>query len=76
MSIQETTEEQKDIELYNKALEIIKQYRGKDEVHLRIVNSEHITNMRINGLFTDVSPDLKKRLGQIVGPDNIITGKV
>ena len=76
VTMQETADEQKDIEVYNKALEIIKEYRGKDEVHLRIVNSEHITNMKIGGLYTDVSPDLKKRLGQVVGLDNIMTEKV
>jgi len=54
-------------------MDIIKEYRGKDEVHLRIVNSEHVTNLKINGLFTDVSPDLKKRLGQIVGIENLRT---
>jgi DNA polymerase III subunit alpha len=69
----ETVDEAKDIELYNKVMDIIKEYRGKDEVHLRIVNSEHVTNLKINGLFTDVSPDLKKRLGQIVGIENLRT---
>jgi DNA polymerase-3 subunit alpha len=72
----ESVDEAKDLEIYNKVIEIIKEYRGRDEVHLRIVNPDKVTNMKVNGLYTDVSPDLKKRLGQVVGAENIKTEKL
>jgi DNA polymerase-3 subunit alpha len=76
LTLFETAEETKDIELYNKVIETIKEYRGRDEVYLRVVNTEHVTNMKINGLFTDASPDLKKRLAQILGPGNVKTENI
>jgi hypothetical protein len=76
LTITESTDEAKDLEIYNKVLEIIREYRGRDEVHLRIVNPDKVTNMKINGLYTDISPDLKKRLGQVVGAENIKTEKL
>ena len=72
----ESVDEAKDLEIYNKVIEIIKEYRGRDEVHLRIVNPDKVTNMKVNGLYTNVSPDLKKRLGQVVGVENIKTEKL
>jgi len=51
LTLFETAEETKDIELYNKVIETIKEYRGRDEVYLRVVNTEHVTNMKINGLL-------------------------
>jgi DNA polymerase III subunit alpha len=72
----ETDDEAGDLDKFNKGVDILKEYRGKDEVRLRIIGSDCITNMNFNGLYTDATPDMKKRLGQIIGAENIKTEKL
>jgi hypothetical protein len=72
----ETDDEDKDIAFMNRIFEIIKDSRGHDELHLRIISPDHVTNLKMANTFIDISPDLKKRLGQLVSPDNLIIEKV
>jgi len=43
---------------------------GKDQVHLRIINDEKITNLSLLNLCIDYVPDLKKRLSTFVPLEN------
>jgi hypothetical protein len=70
--IYETDDEEKDIAYLDKIMEILKDARGKDEVCLRIINHERITNLKMNNTYVDYSPDLQKRLSKLVAPENII----
>jgi DNA polymerase-3 subunit alpha len=69
ITINETEDEDKDEAFINQLMEILKEYRGKDEVNLRIVNEVQITNLKLTGAFVNYSPDLHKRLEKLVGSD-------
>jgi DNA polymerase III subunit alpha len=64
--LHESSDEQKDEELLNQIGEMLRESRGKDEVNLRIVNDEKITNLKLTNIYIDYSPDLQKRLSKLV----------
>jgi DNA polymerase III subunit alpha len=74
--LHETINEQKDEELLNNIGEMLRESRGKDEVHLRIVNDEKITNLKLTNIYIDYSPDLQKRLNKIVPLNDIIIEEI
>jgi hypothetical protein len=57
-------------------VELLKEYRGRDEVHLRIVSAERTTNLSLPSVYIDYSPDLAKRLGQYLKPEDLIVEKL
>ncbi len=75
ITLAQTDDESKDLAMLNKVIEIINQYSGKDEVHLRLILPDQIKNLKMKE-STDASPDLKKRLVQILGIDNVKTEKL
>jgi DNA polymerase-3 subunit alpha len=68
----ETDDEEKDEANLNQIIETLKEYRGRDEVYLRIVNHERITNLKLTSVFVDFTPDLQKRLSKLVPRENLI----
>jgi DNA polymerase III subunit alpha len=68
--IYETEDPDKDEIYFNQVMEVLKEYRGRDEVHLRIITDEGTTNMKA-GLYVDYSPDLQKRLGKLVKAEDL-----
>jgi DNA polymerase III subunit alpha len=71
--IHESKDPQKDEDYLNQVMEILKEYRGRDEVHLRVINEEGATNLKLNN-FVEYSPDLQKRLSKLVSAENLIVG--
>jgi DNA polymerase III subunit alpha len=74
--IHETEDNEKDEAYLAQVMEILKQSPGKDQVYLRIVNSERVTNLKLANTFVEVNPDLQKRLGKVVNADQLIIEKV
>ncbi len=72
ITIHETENEEKDEANLNQLVELLKEYRGRDEVHLRIINKERITNLKLTSIFVNFTPDLQKRLSQLIPVDNMI----
>ena len=72
----ETEDEVQDDKYLSELVDLLKEYRGKDEVNLRIVNSERVTNLKLPSVFIDFSPDLAKRLGKYVKPEDLIVEKL
>jgi DNA polymerase-3 subunit alpha len=72
----ETEDEVQDDKYLSELVDLLKEYRGKDEVNLRIVNSERVTNLKLPSVFIDYSPDLAKRLGKYVKPGDLIVEKL
>ena len=75
VTMTQTEDEGKDLALYDKVVEIIREFSGKDEVHLRLILPDQIKNMKMKE-STDITPDLKKRLGQVVGTENVKTENI
>jgi len=74
--IHETEDETEDETELNQIVEILKESPGKDEVHLRIINEERVTNLKLSNIYVDFSLDLKKRLGKLVKPEDMIVEKL
>ncbi len=74
--IYQTEDEEKDSIYFNNLMEILKDFRGKDEVHLRIIESNTVTNLRLPNIYIDLTPDLLKRLGQFVKQENLIVDNI
>jgi DNA polymerase-3 subunit alpha len=72
----ETEDEIQDDKYLNELVDLLKEYRGKDEVNLRIVNSERVTYLKLPSVFIDYSPDLVKRLSKYVKPEDLIVEKL
>jgi DNA polymerase III subunit alpha len=74
--IHETSDEDKDESTLNELVGLLKEYRGRDEVFLRIVNAEQVTTMKMPSVYIDYSPDLVKRLGKYLKPEDLIVEKL
>ena len=74
--IQETDDEDKDQAYLNQLMEILKDSRGKDEVNLRILQNETITNMKLPNTYVSLTPDLLKRLNQVIKTENLIVENI
>jgi DNA polymerase III subunit alpha len=66
LTLYETNNEKSDEEKFNQIMAILRDVRGKDEVHLRIIAEGDITNLKLTNTYVDYSPDLKKRLSMFV----------
>jgi DNA polymerase III subunit alpha len=73
--IRETDDEEKDVAYFNRIMELLQDCRGKDELHFRMVSENCVTNLKMANTFIDLSPDLQKRLSQMVSPENLIVEK-
>jgi DNA polymerase-3 subunit alpha len=73
--IHETEDDEKDEAYFSQVMDILKQSPGRDEIYLRIVNPDRVTNLKLTNIFVDYSPDLRKRLSKLVTSDNIIVEK-
>jgi DNA polymerase III subunit alpha len=67
--LKETDEEQEDDSKLNQIFALLKDNRGKDEVLLRIINEEKITNLKTN-TFVDCSPDFQKKLSKYISKED------
>jgi DNA polymerase III subunit alpha len=76
ITLQESDDENQDEALMNQLMDFLKGYRGKDEVYLRIVNCDKITFLKLANIFTEITPDMRKKLAQLVGPDNLKVEKL
>ena len=71
ITIRQSEDEAKDEAFLAQLLEFLKSNRGKDEVHLRIVDAEQVTHLKLTKSYVDCSPDMRKRLAQMVGAENL-----
>jgi len=71
ITLHETGDEDRDEARLDEIIEILKDYRGRDEVHLRVISEDVVTNIKLNSLFVDFSPDLKKRIGRLVKEEDL-----
>jgi DNA polymerase III subunit alpha len=74
--IYQTEDEESDSIYLNKIMDILKDFRGKDEVHLRIIEGNTFTNLRLPNCYIDLTPDLLKRLGHFVKRENILVENI
>ena len=75
VNLQQTDDMENDLANLAKLVDIFKSYPGKDEVSLRVVNGTTITNLKLPILFVDYSPEMHRRLVEVVGEQGIFVEK-
>jgi DNA polymerase-3 subunit alpha len=76
LTLKEGEDESRDEAFLSQLIDFLKDNRGKDEVYLRIVNHEKVTLLKLANTFADYSPDLKKKLVQLLGAENLVIEKL
>jgi DNA polymerase III subunit alpha len=74
--IHETEDEFKDEEYLNQLIGILKEFRGRDEVNLQIINAERVTGLKLTNIYVDYTPDLQKRLSKLMNVDSLKVEKL
>jgi DNA polymerase-3 subunit alpha len=70
IDISQTSDENGDIARLSRIMAVIKQFPGRDEVQLNIVNDEEATNLKLSNIHANYCPELHQRLAELVGEDN------
>ncbi|MFC1860607.1 OB-fold nucleic acid binding domain-containing protein, partial [Chloroflexota bacterium] len=71
ISITQTTDKDSDIAYLHKLIDALQEFPGQDEVNLCVTNEERIINLNLSSMHTDYSPELHKRLVELVGEGGI-----
>jgi hypothetical protein len=71
IDIHQTTDEQGDIARLSKIISVLKDYPGRDEVRLNVINGGAPIPLRMPSIQTGYCPELKKRLTEIVGESGL-----
>lgn len=71
IGIRQTQDERGDIARLERIAALLKEYPGKDEVRLSIINGSGPIPLKWPGLQTGFNPELKKRLVELVGEEGL-----
>jgi len=71
ISIIQTSDEESDIAYLHKLIDTLKQFPGQDEVRLCVTNEEKVINLKLSNIKIDYSPELHRRLVELVGEEGI-----
>jgi DNA polymerase-3 subunit alpha len=75
ITLRETENEEQDEIKLNQLYDLLREYRGRDEVILQIIEEECVKNLRA-GVNVEYSADFQKRLSIMVGPENLKVEKL
>jgi len=67
ISINGTLNSEEDVQRLHRIIYTLKEFPGRDDVSLRIVNNGKTVNLKLPNIFTGYSPQLKDRLIELVG---------
>ncbi|MFC2066813.1 DNA polymerase III subunit alpha [Chloroflexota bacterium] len=71
ISISQTEDENRDIAYLYKLVAILRDFPGRDEVKVIIVNGEKVTNLKLSSIYTDYCPALHYQLTEMLGEDGL-----
>lgn len=69
--LDQTANAQADVDRLQQVMALLEQFRGEDEVLLRIPDGESMLRVQIPGLRVNYCPELQKRLSELVGRQNL-----
>lgn len=72
ISIKGTADEQDDLNRLRKVIYKIKEYPGRDEVSLRIINNGKIVKLKLPNIYTGYSPELHNQVIDLVGESGLL----
>jgi DNA polymerase III subunit alpha len=76
IGLHQTKDEQADVALLQKIVGILREYPGKDEVRLNVINGGAPIPLKMPNLQTGYSPELQKRVTDLVGNDGLKVEKI
>jgi len=76
IDLHQTKDEQGDIDKLSRIVTILKEYKGKDEVLLNVINGGAPIPLKMPNLQAGYSPELKKRLVEITGEEGLKIEKI
>lgn len=71
VNLRQTENVDQDLADLNRLIGIFKEYPGQDEVSLRVINGTTITRLKLPAQFINYSPELHRRLADIVGESGL-----
>ena len=70
IDVNQSGDDEKDVEFLRKIVNILKSYPGEDKVSLLVVGDGEITNLEMPDMTVDYCRELTNQLSEIVGEDN------
>jgi DNA polymerase-3 subunit alpha len=70
--IRGTHDEKEDLNRLHRVIYKVKEYSGRDEVSLRILNNGKIVKLKLPNIYTGYSPELHKQLTGLIGEDGLL----
>jgi len=71
VTIAQTEDEQEDLKRLTHTVETLNSHPGEDEVSLTIVSNSEKVRMDLPNVTISYSPDLQRRLAELVGEKNL-----
>lgn len=72
ISIKGTQDEQNDLNRLRRIIYSVKEYSGRDEVSLRIINNGKTVKLRLPNIYTGYCPELHEQITELVGEGGLI----
>ncbi|MCK4273286.1 MAG: DNA polymerase III subunit alpha, partial [Dehalococcoidales bacterium] len=69
INIKQTADKESDISRLNNIMDVLKDFPGRDEVRLNVVNGGEAIPLKLPSIQSSYSPELKQRLVELVGED-------
>jgi len=71
ISLRQTDNTENDLANLNRLMTVFKDYPGRDEVNLRVINGTAVFNLKMPATFVRYSPELNQKIAEIVGENGI-----
>jgi len=71
INIRQTKDAEGDIARLNKIIEVLKDFSGRDEVLLNVINGGDAIPLKLPNIQSDYCPELKQQLVELVGEDGL-----
>ena len=72
INIAQTDNEESDVMLLHQISAVLKAYPGVDDVRLRVMQEDEITNLKLTEMTTGYCHELHQRLAAIVGEEALV----
>ncbi len=72
INIRQTKDVEGDIARLNKIIEVLKDFTGRDEVRLNVINGGEAIPLKLPNIQSDYCPELKQRVVELVGEEGLM----
>lgn len=72
INIAQTDNEESDVMLLHQISAVLKDYPGGDDVRLRVMQEDEVTNLKLTEMTTGYCHELHQRLAAIVGEEALV----